>query len=216
MALHKTSWLDAVSPKLTPNRFKLKGKFMTQVHIFRFWLASFPGLRIVKSLSHVKPGSLVVSCVCERKTYTIGQQNIAFNCDHYGIGKPWGFFKFLEHFGLQTKTGLYSRETLQGRAFEETVYFLHIGPFTCENVIAWDHDRQFDSEDDFRYLILKYLDWYNRDPGCWMFTFSDGEHAENWDRGRSIHKPVRIYTVTADTSKLPDTCVVLCIRDLMD
>lgn len=67
---------------------------------------------------------------------------------------------------------------------------------TTGSIFAADRIRTFSDESELKDAIIEHIDWYSREPSCFISTFDDEQHARHWarrlyDRGEEnieIHK----------------------------
>ncbi|KAH6954073.1 hypothetical protein BKA56DRAFT_434289, partial [Ilyonectria sp. MPI-CAGE-AT-0026] len=77
---------------------------------------------------------------------------------------------------------------------------------TTGDLIAADRARSFSDEADLKQAISHHIDWWNRQPNCFLSVFSDERHARNWAEQRDRTSPTYIHKI--DTTMLPtDACL---------
>lgn len=81
------------------------------------------------------------------------------------------------------------------------------------DLVAVDRSRTFTNEPELKQAIEKHLNWYSREPSCFVSTLSNEPHAYNWAKRRgpsgssvSIHK--------IDTALLPTNVYLFDLHHL--
>ena len=82
-------------------------------------------------------------------------------------------------------------------------------PFTGD-LIASDSTRIFSDSSELKQAIEAHIDWWSRQPSCFLSVFSDEQHARNWAKQREQTQS-EVYIYEINTTKLPIDAFVLGI-----
>jgi len=74
-------------------------------------------------------------------------------------------------------------------------------PFTGD-LIASDSTRIIRDESELKQAIEAHIDWWSRQPSCFLSVFSDEQHALNWAKQREKTQS-EVYIYKIDTTNLP-------------
>jgi hypothetical protein len=81
------------------------------------------------------------------------------------------------------------------------------------DLIASDSTRTIRDESELKQAIEEHIDWWSRQPSCFLSVFSDKKHARHWaeQRGRT-QSDVYIYKI--DTINLPNDTYLFDVDSL--
>lgn len=87
--------------------------------------------------------------------------------------------------------------------------------FQNGDIVAVDDTREFRDDADLADAVQNHVNWYSKQPSCFLSVFTDKTHARNWAKQREKgYGPVYVHEISTDL--FPACTYVLDIEVLMN